>query len=154
MKKLIATVMAIAMVLGIAFVPIHNADAASKVKYSTALEKYGAISSKAPVLIKKTERRIHKRYKNAKIILGNESSYKYLDNRKGKKTRYVTYELGVVTDDIGNGMTLEYDKAYYISYKRIKGVRKGSLVLSYFVWCKHCNECDDMIRRYDIVLLR
>ena len=123
----------------------------AKENYSNAVtiaKKYGK-KKKA----KRIEEKINRKYGKTKYIKGGENSWEKLDHRKGKSYYYVTYELGKVVDGKGNGKSLYFKAPYnYISYRGISGAKKGKYVLTYFVWCKTCNECDDMIARYDLVL--
>lgn len=122
-------------------------------KYSKGVTIAAGYSKSAARKAKATERRINARYKRTTYIKGGDSMWGKVLHRKGKRSYYVTYEVGYVTSKAKDGASY-YFKApqNYISYRRVPGVKKGSKVLTYFVWCRECNECDDMIARYDVIL--
>ena len=82
-----------------------------------------------------------------------ESQWNELEARTGKSYHYITYELGEVLNDHKDGKSHSFTEPYdYISYRSVEEAEPGDTVLTYFVWCNNCNECDDMIERYDVVL--
>lgn len=99
-----------------------------------------------------TEQKIKKKYKNVKFIVNDGSSrfWDQIESRKGKKCYYVEKVTGKVTNNKKDGTAA----GYYISYKRVNGVNKGSKVISYFVYSRTNNYCDDIIARYDVVIKR
>lgn len=128
----------------------------AKSKYSSAIKvakKYHKTKE-----AKKIEDKIRKRYgKNTylKIRKDNKTWDKILTRKKGHKC-YVTWTVGKALktrkDKSGvDGVDLyENPKYNYIGYPM--GTKKGTIVLSYFVWCNECNEADDIVARYDVVL--
>lgn len=146
-KKFIIALLIITTVFAIPF----SVEGSSK--YSNGVTIAAGYSSSAARKARSVERTINRRYKNTKYIEGGESMWNTIEHRKGKRCYYVTYEVGYVTSKAKDGASY-YFKApqNYISYRRVPGVKKGSKVLTYFVWCRECNECDDMIARYDVIL--
>lgn len=70
-------------------------------------------------------------------------------NRKQLTVIYVEIDNGTVLNRKKDGMD---ELGYYISYKRLKGVRKGSRVVSYFVYNPNNNYIDGIDGRCDYVV--
>lgn len=88
-----------------------------------------------------------------KMIKGGDSQWKTLDKRAEYDRIYITYEDGVVLNKNKDGKSYYFKKPYnYIGYRGVKGIRKGSVVRTYFIWCTDCNEPDDIIARWDVVI--
>jgi hypothetical protein len=100
----------------------------------------------------KAEKKIRKKYRKVKIVSTGKKFDRLLTSRKNKKYYLVEKETGIVTNaKKGDGLT---SHGYYISYKRVKGIKKGSRIVSYFVYQKGNNHIDDIIDRYDVVIKR
>ena len=99
------------------------------------------------------EKRIKKAYKHVKIVKHTKNNddrfWSIIEHRKGKKYYVVERIAGTVTNSKKDGRDAN---GYYISYKRVKGVKAGSKVISYFVYSRSNNYCDDIIARYDVVI--
>ena len=93
---------------------------------------------------------------SVKFIKGNDTNYKkYLSKRDGKRVIYVTWEDGVVTNSKKDGKSYYFKKPYnYIGYKGVKNIKKGSIIRSYFIWCDCCNQPDDIVDRFDVMIKR
>lgn len=121
--------------------------------YSSAVsiaDSYGiAVEEK----IKDMEEIINAAYPGSYYMAGGESQWNELEARAGKSYHYITYEIGEVLNDDKDGKSHSFTETYdYISYRSVEEAEPGDTVLTYFVWCNSCNECDDMIERYDVVL--
>lgn len=106
----------------------------------------------AQTRVTQTEKKIKKRFKKIKIITRNKHNFnkvwKQTVHRKGKGYYLVEKFQGTALNKyIGKD-----PNGYYTSYKYVKGVRKGSKIITYLVYCRHCNEPDDIIARYDVVV--
>lgn len=111
------------------------------------------VQAKTVSTCRKAEKLIRKRYgKKWKVRFYNSTnlSTRKLKTRKGKGVVIVEKIRGTVTDNRSNGNT----NGCYISYKSVKGVRKGSQVVTYLVYNPRTNYIDDIIRRYDVVIKR
>ena len=66
---------------------------------------------------------------------------------------YIERIVGRVTDNKKNGKVLNppKDGGYYISYKSVKGARKGDLIVTYCVYNPYSNYDDDVIERWDFI---
>ena len=101
-----------------------------------------------------------------KIYNSADLTEEILINRNGDLIVEKLY--GIVIDDEGNGKILEsnddFKKAhnrqyesidfnnYYISYKRVEGVKKGDIVLTYCIYNPNSNYSDDIIARFDYIM--
>ena len=106
----------------------------------------------AQTRVMQTEKKIKKKFKRVKIITRTKHNFnkvwKETAHRKGKGYYLVEKFQGTALNKyIGKG-----PNGYYTSYKYVKGVRKGSKVITYLVYCRGCNEPDDIVARYDIVI--
>ena len=106
----------------------------------------------AQTRITQTERKIKKKFKRIKIVTRTKYNFnkvwKKTAHRKGKGYYLVEKFQGTALNKyIGRD-----PNGYYTSYKYVKGVRKGSKVITYLVYCRHCNEPDDIVARYDVVV--
>ena len=101
------------------------------------------------------ERTIKRKYKKVQFVdtvaISDKQFWKIILHRTNKKYYVVAKVLGFVLNSKKDGRDTE---GYYISYRGIKGVREGSVVLTYLVYGKGNNEPDDIIARYDVVLKR
>lgn len=71
-------------------------------------------------------------------------------HRKGKKKYMVTKATGTVTNP---KTKMGKDSCGYpISYKGISGIKKGSKITTYLIYCRSCNEPDHIIARYDVIV--
>lgn len=106
----------------------------------------------AQTRVMQTEKKIKKKFKRVKIITRTKHNFnkvwKETAHRKGKGYYLVEKFQGTALNKyIGRD-----PNGYYTSYKYVKGVRKGSKVITYLVYCRGCNEPDDIIARYDVVV--
>jgi len=106
----------------------------------------------AQTRVTQTEKKIKKRFKRVKIVTRTKHNFnkiwKQTAHRKGKGYYIVEKFQGTALNKyIGRD-----PNGYCTSYKYVKGVRKGSKVITYLVYCRHCNEPDDIIARYDVVI--
>lgn len=85
-----------------------------------------------------------------KIVNCNKLTRKMLVNRKNK-TFLVEVTKGKVIDNNKNGRILNRDKYNYITYRGVKGAKKGKLVTTYCVFDPTNNGEDTIIARYDKV---
>ena len=105
----------------------------------------------------KAERTIKQTYGYGKVKFLRNHGYndrtiwRQLSHRKGKRYTYVEVIDGRVLNRKGDGRD---SSGYYINYHRVKGARKGSRVRTYLVFCRDCNESDDVIARHDVVIRR
>ncbi len=83
------------------------------------------------------------------IIDSADLTGEMLENRNGKII--IEKVIGEVLDEEGNGKILN-NNDYYISYKNTKGVKPGSIVLSYMIYDPDTNYIDDIKDRYDYIL--
>ena len=106
----------------------------------------------AQTRVTQTEKRIKKKFKRVKIVTRTKHNFnkiwKQTAHRKGKGYYIVEKFQGTALNKyIGRD-----PNGYYTSYRYVKGVRKGSKVITYLVYCRHCNEPDDIVARYDVVI--
>ena len=106
----------------------------------------------AQTRITQTERKIKKKFKRIKIVTRTKYKFnkvwKQTAHRKGKGYYLVEKFQGTALNKyIGRD-----PNGYYTSYKYVKGIHKGSKVITYLVYCRHCNEPDDIVARYDVVV--
>ena len=110
------------------------------------------VQAKTPTQVTKTETKIKKRYKKVRLITRTKHNWKQtcreISHRKGKRYYLVEKFQGVALNKVDG----RDPNGYYISYKYVKGVRKGSKVITYLVYSKNNNEPDDIIARYDVVI--
>ena len=135
-RKIMIVVTMFIMILSVGTIPAEAAAKSPSVKQCETVEK-----------------RIKKAYKHVKIVKhtkNNDDRFWYVvEHRKGKKYYIVEKITGTVTNSKKDGKDAN---GYYISYKRVKGVKSGSKVTSYFVYSRGNNYCDDIIARYDVVI--
>lgn len=90
-----------------------------------------------------------------KVIDCNDLTEKMLTHRSSKKHHimYIERIIGKVTDNKKNGKVLNppKDGGYYISYKSVKGARKGDVIVTYCVYNPYTNWDDDVIERWDFI---
>lgn len=97
------------------------------------------------------ERKIRREYKHIRILEGDNSLefWKKIESRKDNAFYYVEK----VTGSVKNAETGEGEATCgYVNYKRVKGIKTGSKVVSWFVYSRDSNSFDDIIARYDIVI--
>lgn len=97
------------------------------------------------------EKMIRHKYKRVKILNGDNSPefWHRIETRKGKRFYYVEKVTGTVKNArTGDGVA----GCGYVNYKRVKGIKKGSKVVSWFVYSRNNNTCDDIIARYDVII--
>ena len=90
-----------------------------------------------------------------KFIDCDKLTEKMLTHRSNKKHHimYIERIVGHVTDNKKNGKVLNppKDGGYYISYKSVKGARKGDTIITYCVYNPYSNYDDDVIERWDFI---
>ena len=90
-----------------------------------------------------------------RVIDCDKLTEKMLTHRNNKKRHimYIERIVGRVTDNKKNGKILNppVDGGYYISYKSVKGARKGDLIVTYCVYNPYTNWDDDVIERWDFI---
>lgn len=86
------------------------------------------------------------------IIDTNNLTYEMVTNRNGKII--IEKVIGrVETDELDGKIINCIDEEHdYISYKRVKGVKKGNIVLTYFIYNPLNNVEDDIISRVDYII--
>ena len=108
----------------------------------------------AQTRVTQTEKKIKKRFKKIKIVTRTKHNFnkvcKDISHRKGKEYYLIEKFQGSALNKIDG----RDSNGHYVSYKYVKGVRKGSRVITYLVYSKTNNECDDIIARYDVVIKR
>ena len=62
--------------------------------------------------------------------------------------------IGTVVDKKGNGKLYGMGKYNYISYKGVKGIRKGDVVLTVVIYNPANNYEDDIVERFDYIIDR
>lgn len=96
----------------------------------------------------RVEKQIKYKYgKKTRIYDSSKLSYRTLTTRKNKSI-IVERVYGKVT----TGKNGRDSNGYYISYKGVRGIHKGSRIVSYFVYNPKNNYSDDIIKRYDVVV--
>lgn len=97
------------------------------------------------------ERKIKREYKHIRFLEGDNSPefWRKIENRKGNAFYYVEKVTGTVKNaGSGDGEAT----CGYVNYKRIKGAKTGSKVMTWFVYSRDNNDFDDIIDRYDIII--
>lgn len=97
------------------------------------------------------EKVIRYKYKCVKILNGDDSPefWHKIENRKGERFYYVEKAIGTVKNvRTGDGVA----GCGYVNYKRVRGIKSGSKVVSWFVYSRNNNACDDIIARYDVII--
>lgn len=97
------------------------------------------------------ERKIKREYKHIRILEGDNSPefWHKIENRKGNAFYYVEKVTGTVKNaGSGDGEAT----CGYVNYKRVKGAKIGSKVMTWFVYSRDNNDFDDIIDRYDIII--
>lgn len=98
------------------------------------------------------ERKIKREYKHIRILEGDNSPefWRKIENRKGNAFYYVEKVTGTVKNTgSGDGEAT----CGYVNYKRVKGAKTGSKVMTWFVYSRDNNDFDDIIDRYDIIII-
>ena len=80
-----------------------------------------------------------------KVVRSERLTARCLEHRQNK---YIVVEVirGKCIDNKGNGKTSD---GYYISYKRVKGHRRGAKYTTYCIYANN-NEVDDVALRFDV----
>ena len=88
-----------------------------------------------------------------KVIDCNDLTEEMLTTRADHNVMYIERIYGIVTDNEKNGKVLNppEDGGYYISYKSVKGARKGDTIITYCVYNPFSNYDDDVIERWDFI---
>ena len=88
-----------------------------------------------------------------KVINCNDLTEEMLTTRADHNIMYIERIVGRVTDNKKNGKVLNppKDGGYYISYKSVKGARKGDTIITYCVYNPFSNYDDDVIERWDFI---
>ena len=72
-----------------------------------------------------------------------------IEHRKGKAIIYVESDLGVVLNKNGDGQDRS---GFYVCYKRVRGIRFGTMIKSYFVYDPNNNYIDGIEGRCDYII--
>lgn len=102
-------------------------------------------------------RQIQRQEKLVKILDGqNLHSKKTWQILEGKGDLVIEIDYGVVTNNKKDGRVLNTtSKKYnYISYRRVKGARKGDVIMSVFIYSPDRRAYDDDLARYDWIIDR
>lgn len=75
-----------------------------------------------------------------------------LETRKNKNIIVIEKITGVVIDNNKNGKINTKSKYNYISYKGVKGAKKGNKIVTYLLYNPDSNYIDDVVYRYDKVI--
>ena len=88
-----------------------------------------------------------------KVIDCNDLTEEMLTTRTDHNVMYIERIIGKVTDNEKNGKVLNppVDGGYYISYKSVKGARKGDTIITYCVYNPYSNYDDDVIERWAFI---
>ncbi len=108
-------------------------------KYDTSFRKNGRIfysvkTKKKPVV---------------KFVSTRKLTAEMIEHRKSKAIIYVEIDNGTVLNRKKDGID---EMGYYVCYKRVRGIRKGSKILSYFVYDPNNNYIDGIEGRCDYVI--
>lgn len=79
-------------------------------------------------------------------------TYDILANRNGDII--IEKMIGTVVDKKGNGKLYGMGKYNYISYKGVKGIRKGDVILTICIYNPKNNYEDDIVERFDYIIDR
>ena len=79
-------------------------------------------------------------------------TYDILANRNGDII--IEKMIGTVTNRKGDGRLMGVGKYNYISYKGVKGIRKGDVVLTVVIYNPANNYEDDIVERFDYIIDR
>ena len=102
-------------------------------------------------------RQIRKQEKLVRVLdgknLANDAVWRTID---GNGDLVIEIDYGVVLNSRGDGRLLNTtDKGHnYISYRRVKGARKGDIVMSVFILPPDRKAWDDIAERYDFIIDR
>lgn len=102
-------------------------------------------------------RQIRKQEQLVKVLDGrNLASDKVWNTLEGKGDLVIEIDYGVVLNSKGDGRILNTSsKRYnYISYRRVKGVHKGDVIMSVFIYAPDRMAYDDDLVRYDWIIDR
>ena len=90
-----------------------------------------------------------------KVVDCNKLTENMLLHRSSKKRHimYIERVFGIVKDNKKNGKIINRSKdcGSYISYRGVKGAKKGDQIITYFVYNPYTNYTDDIIERWDFV---
>ena len=98
---------------------------------------------------------IRKQEKLIKVLDGKDLAKETVWNTlEGKGDLVIEIDYGVVLNSKGDGRILNTSsKRYnYISYRRVKGVHKGDVVMSVFIYAPDRRAYDDDLVRYDWII--
>ena len=126
LKKVITITLATVSIIGNTFTPVQAS--------------YTDVTKNAPI---------------TRVIDCDKLTEKMLTHRSSKKRHimYIERIVGRVTDNNKNGKVLNppKDGGYYISYRSVKGARKGDTIITYCVYNPYSNYDDDVIERWDFI---
>lgn len=88
-----------------------------------------------------------------KVYDTKDLTYEILSHRKGKEV-IVERIVGKVINKKGDGRISNprHPKYNYISYRKVKGAKKGKTIVTYCIYNPHNNYEDDIMLRLDFVL--
>lgn len=87
------------------------------------------------------------------VVDSGRLTHEMIENRDEKLL--IEKCIGVVENsDTGDGRILNTPEGVgnYISYRRVDGVKDGSVVLTYFIYDPHNNYVDGIVDRFDYVI--
>lgn len=86
------------------------------------------------------------------IVDSSELDAETIWNRNGKII--IERAIGTCLNENGDGKVLNpYDEEYdYISYRRVKGVKAGDVIVTYMIYNPENNAEDDIIERFDYII--
>lgn len=113
--------------------------------------KTHAMSKQTKEKCKQTEEVIYNRYGKGKVRFYKSKNLtrKILVRRKDKGL-YIVEKLTGIVDEPKTGAG--HAGKYYVSYKGVNGIRKGTKIRSYFVYNPKTSAVDDIIARYDVII--
>lgn len=102
-------------------------------------------------------RKVRKREGLVRVLDGKDMASRKVDRiLNGNGDLVIEISYGVVLNAKGDGRLINTSsKRYnYISYRKVKGVRKGDVVMSVFIYSPDRKGADDIADRYDWIVDR
>lgn len=124
--------------------PVFKIAKTKSGKYKTTFLQNGKVFYSV-----KTDKKPTVKFVKSEVIHTGKNARKMLETRKQKAIIYVENDLGVVLNKNGDGQ----DRAgFYVCYRRVRGIRFGTLVRSYFVYDPNNNYIDGIEGRCDYIV--
>ena len=104
-----------------------------------------------------TLRKVRKREGLVRVLDGKDMASRKVDRiLSGKGDLVIEISYGIVLNAKGDGRMINTSsKRYnYISYRKVKGARKGDVVMSVFIYSPDRKGADDISDRYDWIVDR